>query len=343
MKTATVAELAALVAGEAAGEGRVMISGLADLAGAGEQDISFLADPRRAAQMSASRAAAFIVPASLPTGPESRPLIRVSDPYLAAAKIHHFFLTRPFVAVGVHPTAVVGADCLVPAEVGIGPLAVLGNGVRLGERVTIGAGAVIGNQVEIGADSVIHPNVTIYDHSVIGERVIVHSGSVVGSDGFGYAFDPAAGRHCKRPHVGRVRIEDEVEIGANCCIDRATFGETVIRRGAKLDNLVQIGHNVEIGENALLVAQAGVAGSTRIGRLAILGGQVGVAGHLEIGERVMVAGKSGVHNNQEAGAVVAGIPAIPHRQWLRVSAVIARLPEMVKELRELKKRSEENG
>lgn len=342
MKKATVAELAALVGGETAGEGGVTVSSLADLAGAGEQEIAFLVDPRRAAQLAASRAAAFIVPAKLPAVEESRPLLRVADPYLAAAKIHHFFLNQPFVAGGVHPTAVIGADCWLSAEVSIGPLAVLGDGVRLGERVTIGAGAVLGKGVEIGADTIIYPNVTIYDHSLIGERVIIHSGSVIGSDGFGYAFDPAAGRHLKRPHVGRVRIEDEVEIGANCCIDRGTFGETVIRSGAKFDNLVQIGHNVEIGENALLVAQSGVAGSTSIGRLAVLGGQVGVAGHLKIGDRVMIAAKSGVHDNQEAGAVVAGIPAIPHRQWLRVSAAIAKLPEMVKELRALKNRSEEN-
>jgi len=342
VKTATVAELAALVGGETAGAGEVAVTGLADLAGAGAQEISFLVDPRRAAELAGSRAAAFIVPAKLPTVAENRPLIRVADPYLAVAKIHNFFLTQPFAAAGAHPSAVIGADCVIPAEVSIGPLAVLGNGVRLGERVSIGAGTVIGNGVEIGADTLIYPNVTIYDQSVIGCRVTIHSGSVIGSDGFGYAFDPVAGRHLKRPHVGRVRIDDEVEIGANCCIDRGTFGETVIRAGAKLDNLVQLGHNVEIGENALLVAQAGIAGSTRIGRSAVLGGQVGVSGHLKIGDRVMIAAKSGVHNNQEDGAVVAGIPAIPHRQWLRVSAAIARLPEMVKELRSVKKRSGEN-
>ncbi|MFH7319997.1 UDP-3-O-(3-hydroxymyristoyl)glucosamine N-acyltransferase [Desulfurivibrio sp. D14AmB] len=336
---ATLKELAALVDGEVVGEESLEISGFNDLENAGAGEISFLADLKRQKQLASCRAAALIVPRKLEPV-DGRPLLRVDNPYLAATLIQNFFTAQPFVAAGIHPSAVIGEGCRLPAEVTIGPLVVLGKGVRLGQRVAIGAGVAIGDQVEIGEEVVIHPNVTIYPRCRIGNRVIIHAGSVIGSDGFGYATT-AQGKHVKRAHQGVVVVGDEVEIGANVCVDRATFGETVIGAGTKIDNLVQVGHNVEIGENCLLVAQVGIAGSTRLGKLVVLGGQAGIAGHLELADGVMVAGQSGVHNNQPAGARVAGYPAIDYKKWLRASAAAARLPEMVRELRELRRQVEQ--
>lgn len=333
-RTKTLAELAILVGGEVSGPPDLAICGLNDLALAGAGEITFVTDVKRLEELAASRAAAVILPQKV--AEIDRPAIRVRNPNLAAAIIHNHFLARPFVAAGVHPSAVAGSGCRIPEAVSIGPHAVLGNGVRLGEGVTIGANVVIGDEVVIGDDVLIHPNVTIVARSVIGKRVIIHPGAVIGSDGFGYATDEA-GRHVKRPHVGIVELEDDVEIGANTCIDRGTFGKTVVKAGAKIDNLVQLGHNVVIGEHSFLVAQVGVAGSTKTGHHVVMGGQVGLAGHLAIGNGVMIAAKSGVHDDQPDGAIIAGIPALPHKKWLRVSGAMAKLPEMVKELRELRR------
>lgn len=336
---ATVKELAALVDGEVYGDGNCLVSGFNDLKSAQAGEISFLADLKLRERLAACRASALIVPRKLEPF-DQRPLIRVDNPYLAATLIQNFFSARPFVAAGIHPGAVIGVDCRLPAAISIGPRAVLGERVQVGREVTIGAGVVIGDEVEIGDQVVLHPNVTIYPRSRIGNRVIIHAGSVIGSDGFGYATT-ADGRHIKRLHQGIVVIGDEVEIGANVCVDRATFGETVIGAGTKIDNLVQVAHNAEVGENCLLVAQVGISGSTRLGRGVVMGGQSALAGHLTIGDRVMVAGQSGVHNNQPAGKVVAGYPAIDHRKWLRASAITAKLPEMQRELRELRRRVEQ--
>jgi len=332
--TKTLAELATLVGGELAGPAELAISGLNDLALAGAGEITFVTDARRLEGLAASGASAVILPQVAAAC--ERPAIRVRNPYLAAAIIHNLFLARPFVAGGIHPTAVVGNGCRIPAAITIGPHAVIGNGVQFGERVTIGPGVVIGDEVVLGDDVLLHPNVTIVARCVLGNRVIIHPGAVIGSDGFGYATDEA-GRHVKRPHVGIVELEDDVEIGANTCIDRGTFGKTSVKAGAKIDNLVQLAHNVEIGEHSFLVAQVGVAGSTKTGHHVVMGGQVGLAGHLAIGNGVMIAAKSGVHDDQPDGAIIAGIPALPHKRWLRVSGAVAKLPEMVKELRELRR------
>ena len=194
--------------------------------------------------------------------------------------------------------------------------------------------------VVIGCDAIIYPNVTILDRSVLGDRVIIHSGTVIGSDGFGYAHDQK-GRHVKRPQVGYVQIDDDVEIGANSCIDRATFGRTWIRRGSKIDNLVHLSHNVEIGEDTIMAAQCGIAGSTVMGNGVVMGGHVAVSGHLKIGDRVTMAGRSGVASDQDSGVVVAGFPAFAHRKWLRASAVFQKLPELIKEVREIRKKIQE--
>ncbi len=329
-----LAELAALVQGELVGDPEVRIGGVADFDSAGKGEITFVADLKRGARLDECKASAIIVPNSVTE--ISVPAIRVRNPYLAVARIHALFVVEPFVATGIDARAVVGRDCHIPAEVAISPLVYLGDRVRLGQRVTLHPGVVVYDDAVIGDDAVLYANVTIGCGCHIGNRVVIHSGTVIGSDGFGYATDHN-GRHVKRPQVGVVQIDDDVEIGANTCIDRATFGKTWIKRGTKIDNLVQLGHNVVIGEDAMLVAQVGMAGSTTTGRNVVLGGQVGLAGHIHLGDRVMVAAKSGVHNSLEPGAIVAGIPAIPHKTWLRASAAYAKLPEMVREMRDLRR------
>jgi len=322
-KTKTLSELAQLVHGEVCGDPDVVIHGLGDLATARPDEITFI-----------TKAAAVIVPPAVKTA--AKPLIKVKDPNLAAAVIHRYFLAEPYVPTGISKQAVIGAGCRIPATVSIGPLAVIGDRVVLGERVTVQAGTVIGDGVAIGADTLIYPNVTIYNGCCLGDRVIIHAGAVIGSDGFGYATDEQ-GRHVKRPHVGTVQIDDDVEIGANVCIDRATFGRTWIKQGVKIDNLVQVGHNVVIGEGSIVVAQVGIAGSATLGRGVILGGQAGVNGHIHLDDRAMVASKSGVHASLPKGAVVSGFPAMPHKEWLRASSLFARLPELFREIREIKK------
>jgi UDP-3-O-[3-hydroxymyristoyl] glucosamine N-acyltransferase len=330
-KELSLETLARMVQGVVIGDKTIGIRGVAPLENAGPGDISFLAKAKQAGLLENTGAGAVLVPLGV-SGTDALPVIQVKDPYLAVAIIHSHFLAEPFVATGVHPRAFVGLDCILGQKISIAPLAVLGNRVRLGERVSIAAGAVIGDDVQIGDDTTINANVTVYNGSVIGNRVAIHSGTIIGSDGFGYAANER-GQHIKRPQVGIVRIDDDVEIGANCCIDRAAFGVTWIKSGAKIDNLVQIGHNVVVGENSLLVSQVGISGSTTLGRNVVMGGQAGIAGHLEIGDQVMVAARGGIHNDQPKGAVVGGTPGIPIRQWAKCSAIYAKLPELQSQVR----------
>ena len=336
-KKISLGELARLVDAEVLGDD-LLIHDLNCLESAAEGEITFIVRANDLEKIAATRASAVIVPEFAENSDKSQ--LKVKDPNLAAALIHNLFCEQPFKAEGIHPAAHIGADCHLPDAVTIGPMAVLGERVRLGERVMIFPGVVIGDDVTVGNDTVLESNVSVLSGCVIGAKVLIHSGAVIGSDGYGYATD-SQGNHVKRPQVGIVRIEDEVEIGANACVDRATFGETVIRRGAKIDNLVQVGHNVIVGENSLLVAQAGIAGSTELGRNVVLGGQVGVSDHVKLGDRVMVGGQSGVISDLPAGAVVSGYPAMPHRQWLRACAAFVRLPALVKEIKALRAGIEE--
>lgn len=331
-KKISLKKLADLVEAELFGDD-LIIYNVNSLEAAKEGEITFIVRPNELEKIAATRASAVIVPEFNRDSGKSQ--LKVKDPNLAAAVIHNFFMKHDFKAEGIHSSAHIGIDCHIPAAVSIGPMAVLGDRVRLGERVVIYPGVVLGSDVTIGADTVIGANSTVLSGCLIGSNVLIHSGVVIGSDGYGYATD-ALGNHVKRPQVGIVRIEDEVEIGANACVDRATFGETVIRRGAKIDNLVQVGHNVDIGENSLLVAQAGIAGSTVLGRNVVLGGQVGVTGHVKLGDRVMVGAQSGVINNQPSGAVISGTPAFAHRQWLRSSSAFTGLPALAKEIKNLR-------
>lgn len=325
-KIVSVETLAGMVQGEVIGDKDALISGFAPLDGAGKNDITFLAKANRADLLDGTEAGAAIVPDGVDQA-NDLPLIRVRDPYLAVAIIHSFLLEKPFEPKGVHPRAMVGEGCRLGENITVGPLAVLGSRVTLGERVTIGPGAVIGDGVTIGDDSIIHANVSIYEGCTIGSGVIIHSGTVIGSDGYGYSANER-GEHVKRPQVGTVRIDDNVEIGANCCVDRAAYGVTWIKSGTKIDNLVQIAHNVIIGENSLLVSQVGISGSTTLGRNVVMGGQSATAGHLTLGDRVMVAARGGVHNDHPEGAVLGGAPAFPVKQWAKACAVFARLPEL---------------
>ncbi|MEK6200827.1 MAG: UDP-3-O-(3-hydroxymyristoyl)glucosamine N-acyltransferase [Desulfobulbaceae bacterium] len=334
VKSVLLRQLAALVEGELVGDGEVQIHALDALDTAGEGTISFLAQAKEDASLAITAASAVIVPLAIETA--AIPIIRVRDPYLAAAIVHTYQLEAPFLATGVHAKSHVGEQTVVPDEISIAPFALIGERVCLGQRVTIASGVVIGDDVAIGDDTRILANVTVGCGCRIGCRVTIHPGAVIGSDGYGYATD-SRGYHVKRPQVGIVQIDDDVEIGANACVDRATFGVTWIKSGTKIDNMVQVAHNVVVGENCLLVAQVGIAGSTTLGRNVVLGGQAGLSGHIQLEDGVMVSAQAGVHNNQPRGAVIGGTPAMPMKKFARVVASLGRLPEMVTELRRMRK------
>lgn len=329
----TLKELAQLVGGTCQGPEDLIIRGLAAIQQAGPDEITFVARPKFAAQIGASRAGAFIVSPELAQVP--RPLIITADPYLAYAKIATVFAPPPRRWPGISNQAYLGANCTLGEDVSIGPFVCLGDNVTLGDRTTLMPGTVIGQGVTIGADTLVYANVTIGDHCVVGSRVIIHSGTVIGADGFGFAPDGAT--YYKIPQLGTVVIEDDVEIGANCTIDRGALGETRIGRGVKIDNLVMVAHNVVIGENSILVAQVGISGSTQVGRNAVLAGQVGLVGHITIGDGVRIGAQSGVTNSVPAGQVLMGSPALPLSDYKRMKAVQKKLPEVYERLRALEK------
>ncbi len=332
----TLSKLARIAGGEVVGDPDLCIDGIASLEEAGPSHIAFLANPRYAPFVKSSKAGAIIV------SPEwkdlDKNLLVCKDPYLAFAKISAYFSQREKPPLGVSHEAVLEPDVTVGQDVSVYPLAYISSGSRIGDRTEIYPGVYIGRNVQIGSECTIYPNVTILDGTLIGNRVIVHSGTVIGSDGFGYAPSPEG--YFKIPQNGIVQIDDDVEIGANCTIDRATFGKTWIKRGTKIDNLVQIAHNVQVGEHCAIVSQVGISGSTKIGNQVILAGQVGVAGHLSIGDGVRVGAQSGIAHSISPGKDMSGSPAIDHRTWLKCSAIYPRLPRMRGELRELKKRIE---
>jgi UDP-3-O-[3-hydroxymyristoyl] glucosamine N-acyltransferase len=319
----TLDEVARIAGGRLAGDPARYVRRIAPLDEAGPDDLSMLAHPRYRKAAAASRAGALLVKRGLEL--ESRDQVVVDDPHLALVVLLPALASAPSVPpAGVSPRAEVAASARLGRDVGIGPLAVVGEGCVIGDGARLGAGCVIGEGSEIGAGSILHPNTTIYPGCTVGRGVIVHSGTVVGSDGFGYVAQ--GGRHLKIPQAGSVVIEDEVEIGACVTIDRGSIGDTVIGRGTKIDNLVQIGHNVRIGAGCLIVAQTGISGSTRIGAGTVFAGQSGAAGHLNVGSGVVVASKSAVYKDLPDGAFVAGIPAMDHRDWKKSQAIVQRLP-----------------
>lgn len=333
-KQINIVKIAELVEGELCGDELIEISGFGPLDRAGAHELSFLVKTAEQAKLESSQAAAFIVPEDF--GESEKTVIKVKDPYLASALIQNKLLEAPYESRGIHPSVVVGKGSHLSDDCSIGAFVAIGDRVTIASRVTIAPGVVIGDNVVIGEDSVIKANVTIEQGSVIGCRVIIHAGCVIGSDGYGYATD-RLGNHIKRPQLGTVRIDDDVEIGSNCSIDRATFGVTHIKSGTKIDNLVQIAHNVVVGENSLLVSQVGLSGSTILGRNVVFGGKASSAGHLTVGDRTMVAGKAAVHGDQKPDSKLAGTPAIPAKQWFKSAALFGRLPELFRDMRRLKK------
>ena len=326
-------QLAEQVGGEVAGDPDTPIRRLRPFETAGPGDLTLAARKRYEERIPESGASAVIVSRTVPF--HNRPLLRVDNPKLAFARLLQYIRQTPFVPIGVSPGATVGRDCSIPERVSIHPHVYVGDGVTLGEEVTLHSGVHVGNGCSIGPGSVLHPNVTLYDGIRIGARVILHSGAVIGADGFGYVFDGE--RQVKIPQRGTVVIEDDVEIGANSCVDRATFGQTTIGRGVKLDDHVQIGHNCTIGENTVMVGQVGVSGSVTVGRNCILAGHSGVVDHVRIGDGVKVLAKTMVTKDIPDGMTVSGQPARDHRTTVKIQALTRRLPQLMKEWRSWKK------
>jgi len=328
-----LAELAEKIGGEVKGASDRQIDGIRGLESAGPSDLSFVANPRYRKTAITSRAGALLVSPLSVDLPHD--LLVVPDPYYALAELLDIFHPKSPQVVAVHQTASVGEDAVIDPSASIGPYSVIGERSRLGAGVEIHPHVVVGSDCEIGSGTVLFPGVVIYDGVKIGERCRLHSGVVLGSDGFGYAQHDGA--HVKLSHVGCVVLEDDVEIGANTTIDRALLEETRIGAGSKVDNLVQIGHNVQLGRGCLLVAQSGISGSTRLGNGVVVAGQSGLSGHLTLGDGVQVAAKSAVFKSVEAGKKVAGIPATDASSWLRQQAMVTRLVELGRRIASLER------
>jgi len=327
-------EIAELVGGELVAEEEVIIRGVQRLDLAGPSDISVVYNRQGLALAEEGEVGAVLIPTRLDGC--SKPAIRVENPRLAFAQVLELFAPPREVQPGIHPTAVVGEGVQLGQEVSVGAGTVIESGAIIGDRTVIGALVYLGRRVRVGNDVVLHPHVTLYDEVVLGNRVIIHSNTVIGSDGFGYLQVDA--HHRKIPQLGKVVIGDDVEIGAGVTIDRATTGATEIGAGTKIDNLVQIGHNVRIGKHCIIVAQTGIAGSTVVGDYALIGGQVGITDHVTIGEGAKIASRAGVTGNLPPGAFVSGYPARPHQEQMRILAAIRKTPWLLKTVRALEKK-----
>jgi UDP-3-O-[3-hydroxymyristoyl] glucosamine N-acyltransferase len=336
-------ELAALVGGQLSfgGDASLRISGVASIAEAAADEVTFLGNAKYLPGLRLSRAAAVLVPEDF-SEPVPPVLVRVANPSLAFARLVEFFAPKPPVFLpGVHPTAVLGEGVHLGEGASIQPFAVLEPGVVVGAGSVVGAYCYLGHESKLGAHCLLHPRVTVAARCVVGNRVILHSGVVLGSDGFG--FEWAGGRHVKIPQVGIVQVDDDVEIGANTTVDRARFGRTWIQEGCKIDNLVQIAHNVVVGKHTLLVAQAGISGSTHLGERVTLAGQVGVAGHLQIGDGVVVSAQSGVSKSLPGAALYMGSPALPAAEFREQVALVRRLGKLQERVQRLEKASRQSS
>jgi UDP-3-O-[3-hydroxymyristoyl] glucosamine N-acyltransferase len=340
-----LAELAELVGGRIEGDPEHVVEAIRTLDAAGPRDLSFLTHPRYRAQALASAAGALLVGRDFPPelrsgdagGPPRRHLLVADEPALALARLMERLgpAAEPL-EPGVHPTAVVAPGCSVDPTAHVGPYAVLGAGSRIGAAAAVHALVVVGRDCVVGDGAVLHPHAVLYDRTEVGPGSVVHAGAVLGSDGFGYATH--RGVHHKVPQLGRVVVEGDVEIGANSTLDRATLGETRIGAGSKIDNLVQVGHNVQVGKHCILCGQAGIAGSAHLGDYVVLAGQAGVSGHIELGKGAQVAAKSAALGPVPAGGKVAGIPAVELRRWKRQIVLLNRLEEMSRRLRALERK-----
>ncbi len=332
-------ELARRLGGELTGDGRLRLSGVAGLAEAGPADLSFYGNARYRKQLASTRAGAVLVNARPSERPEL-PCIQVPNPHLAFARASQLFHPVKAHAPGLSERAFVHPEATVAPSATVMPFAVVERGATVARGAVLYPGVFVGEGASIGEGSVLHAGVCVREGCLVGARVILHAGVVVGADGFGFALDMEVPEHVKIPQAGIVRIEDDVEIGANSCIDRATVGETVIGKGTKIDNLVQIAHNVRVGPLSILCAQAGVSGSAELGTGVVLAGQVGVVGHIRIGDLAKVGAQSGVAHPVPDGAIVSGSPAMDHRDWLKLSAAQKDLSDLMKEVRTLRKKVE---
>ena len=315
----------------------IKIKGVSSIEYAGPDDLSFLSNPKYEKYLKSTQARAVIVPENL-TASSQAILLPVKDPYFAFLRILELFNSRKTVdiASGIDPSAYIHQESVIGENVSIGPCAVIGPGVKIGDGSVIGPCTVILSGSTVGKDCILYPNVTVMDGCFIGNNVILHAGVVIGSDGFG--FVPHEGRILKIPQIGCVRIEDDVEIGANTCIDRAVTGETVIAKGTKLDNLIQVAHNVRIGSQTVIASQAGISGSTRIGKGVRIGGQAGIIEHLNIGDGASIGGQAGLMRDVLPGESVSGSPAKNHRLTMRIEAILRKLPQLLKTVNSQEKR-----
>lgn len=332
-----LSEITELVRGEFDGDVSIKIHGVAKIEEARRGELSFISNPKYAKFIDTTEASAVIVSKDFP--PTTKPVIRTQNPYFSFLKVLQVF-HPPLETLpeGIHPTAVIDATAKIGTNPRIGAYVVIGRNCQIGDHVRIHPGVIIGPETQIGHHTLIYSLVGIREQVRIGNRVIIHSGAVIGSDGFGFAREGQ--QYHKIPQVGTVVIEDDVEIGANCAIDRATLGQTIIRKGVKLDNLIQVAHNVEIGEHTVIAAQSGISGSTRLGSHVVVGGQVGFAGHIEVGNDTTIAAQSGVSKNLQSDAVYFGYPAKPMMQAKREEVALRRLPDLLKKIADLEARLE---
>jgi UDP-3-O-[3-hydroxymyristoyl] glucosamine N-acyltransferase len=320
------------------GDGELDVARVSGIQDAQPGDVTFLANSKYEKALTSTRASAVILKDGAPPAPCA--MLRARDPYLAFARAVGLFapVSRP--APGVHALAAIAMDARLGADVSVGPFVAIGEGAHIGDRTVIHPNVTIGPGVRVGNDCTIHSNVAIRERCTLGDRVILQNGVVVGGDGYGFVRR-GDGTHEKIPQVATVVIEDDVELGANTTVDRPAVGETRIKAGAKIDNLVQIAHGVTVGRNVLMAAQVGIAGSTDVHDDVVFGGQVGVGGHLTIGRGAIAVGQSGVTNSVDAGAFVAGYPAIDSREWRKASVLFRRLPEMKRRIEQLEARVQE--
>ena len=337
-----LSELAKLVGGRLEGGGSTEVVRVASLAEAGAEDVSFLSDERYAAELAKTKAAAVLVPLRYNKDRPAGAMVFVDDVNVALEKLLAAFEEAPDVPMaGVHESAVVDTTAKIGDNAAIGPNVVVGAGANVGAGTVISAGCVIGRDVLIGNNCRLWPNVVINYGCELGANVMIHANSTIGTDGFGYRL--VDGKHKKIPHIGKVVIGDNVEIGANSCVDRAKFGKTVIGRGTKIDDLVMVAHNVRIGSNCILTAQIAIAGSCELGDYVVMGGQSGVSDHIRIGDGAMIGGRGGVTRDVAPGGKVTGVPARDIREFHREYLLIKKLPEMAKELKQIRKQLDKSA
>ena len=336
-----LSDLAARIGARLEGEGDALVSGIAPIEEAGPGQVTFLANPKYARFVQGSKATAIIARETVP-GVQTAFLVS-ENPYFAFACAVEAFHPPATFGPGISDKASVDPSARLGKDVTVSPFAVIGEGAEVGDRTVLFPGVFLGKEVSIGTDCLVYPNVVLYHGVTVGSRVILHAGCVIGSDGFGFAPTPEGFR--KIPQVGTVEIEDDVEIGANTTIDRATLGVTRVCRGAKLDNLIQVAHNVVIGGNTVIAAQAGISGSTRIGSRVMIGGQAGLAGHLDVEDGIMLGAKCGVPDSLRASEsrVWSGIPAMPHSTWLRFATLLPKIPELFRRVKRLEEGKNPKG